>query len=269
MSKFVTLHGFGGSSSAELNFEVVGGTTQPTNPTENTLWVNTDTEITGWYFTPTQPENMVEGEVWFGTGTINTVAFNVLKNNTIMIYPQSAKQYVNGALVNVEAKNYIGGKWVDFWTGTLYKSGNEFEGVTGGWTLTSTSGTTASGITSLVKNTNSMGIAVGWPTIGGNTGIGIASTTNLIDVSNFTTLVCEYSVSASSTTGVSAVEFQFGLGNTTTSFSTSHKVSSTGSYTSRLDVSSINNPSYILFRYRLSAGNYGGGGGYISKLYLE
>lgn len=51
MSKFVTLHGFGGGSSGtELNFEIVGGTTQPSNPTENTIWVNTDTPITKYYF---------------------------------------------------------------------------------------------------------------------------------------------------------------------------------------------------------------------------
>ena len=33
-----------------LNFEVVGGTSAPSNPKENTIWVNTDTEITGWDF---------------------------------------------------------------------------------------------------------------------------------------------------------------------------------------------------------------------------
>ena len=31
-----------------LNLKVVGGTTQPTNPRENTIWVNTTTAITGY-----------------------------------------------------------------------------------------------------------------------------------------------------------------------------------------------------------------------------
>ena len=39
-------HGAGGVSA--LNFKIVGGTEQPVDPKENTLWVNTQTEISGW-----------------------------------------------------------------------------------------------------------------------------------------------------------------------------------------------------------------------------
>lgn len=35
---------------ASLNYKVVGGTSAPANPRENTLWVNTDTPITSWHF---------------------------------------------------------------------------------------------------------------------------------------------------------------------------------------------------------------------------
>ena len=45
-------HGAGG---ARLNFRVVGGTTAPDNPNENTIWVNTDVKITGWYFDVIDP----------------------------------------------------------------------------------------------------------------------------------------------------------------------------------------------------------------------
>lgn len=44
-----------GGSSAGLNFKVVGGTVQPNNPSENTIWVNTENEITGWYFSIDDP----------------------------------------------------------------------------------------------------------------------------------------------------------------------------------------------------------------------
>lgn len=37
-----------------LTFEVVGGT-KPSNPKENTIWVDTDTEITGWHFGAEEP----------------------------------------------------------------------------------------------------------------------------------------------------------------------------------------------------------------------
>lgn len=98
----------------ELNFEVVGGTTEPTNPKENTIWVNTDTEITGWYFSATQPEKLEEGELWFAIGDSSDVAFNALKENTIQVYPKSVKQWVSGELKEVTAKTYQNGTWVDF-----------------------------------------------------------------------------------------------------------------------------------------------------------
>lgn len=45
----------GGGSNAELNFKVVGGTVQPTNPKENTIWINTDEEITEWTLASKNP----------------------------------------------------------------------------------------------------------------------------------------------------------------------------------------------------------------------
>jgi len=115
------LYGNGGGGSS-INFKVVGGTTEPTNPTENTIWVNTNVTITDWYFSATQPENMTEGEVWFYTGTTSVVAFNSLKKQNIMVYPLSAKQVVSGSLVDVTAKSYQGGAWVD-WVQFLVSDG--------------------------------------------------------------------------------------------------------------------------------------------------
>lgn len=45
--------GVGGANP--LNFKVVGGTTEPTNPKENTIWVNTDEKITSWHFGAEEP----------------------------------------------------------------------------------------------------------------------------------------------------------------------------------------------------------------------
>ena len=112
----------GGGSGGGLNFKVVGNP-QPANPKENTIWLNTDVDITGKYFQAEQPEEMVGGEVWISTGTASRVAFNALKKSTIMVYPLSAKQYVSGAWVDVTAMSYQGGEWVD-WILLLYDSGN-------------------------------------------------------------------------------------------------------------------------------------------------
>lgn len=121
-----------------LNFTVVGGTTEPVSPKENTIWVSTDTEITGWVFSAVQPETVEEGLVWIAIGTISTVEFNSLKKNGIHVYPLSARQYVNGALVKKTAKSYRGGKWVEWFT-YLIENGVDRIDITGGWTAKCTS----------------------------------------------------------------------------------------------------------------------------------
>lgn len=103
----------GGGGGGGLNYKVVGGTSAPSNPKENTIWVNTSTEITSHVFSATQPTGS-EGMVWFKTETICNVNFNALKKNVLQVYPLSAKQYVSGAWVDKTAKIYQGGAWKEF-----------------------------------------------------------------------------------------------------------------------------------------------------------
>lgn len=119
---------------SSLNFRVVGGTAQPTDPRENDIWVNTDTRITEWIFSATKTENPTEGMVWFATGVTSGAAFNAVRKNGIVLYPVEAQQYVGGAWMKVTAQSYQNGAWRDWWAGELYTPGNEFEEVTGGWT---------------------------------------------------------------------------------------------------------------------------------------
>ena len=102
-------HGAGGTDA--LNFKVVGGTKQPENPKENTVWVNTDTAISGWVFSPEEPAQPSEGLVWIGVGSGGN-RFNALKKNGILLAPVSAKLY-SGGWIDVEAFLYAGG-WVQF-----------------------------------------------------------------------------------------------------------------------------------------------------------
>ena len=123
--------GSGGGGGAGLNFQVVGNP-QPATAKENTIWIDTDTEITSWIFSATEPETPSEGMVWIATGTASTVAFNALKKNGIMAYPMSAKQSIDGAWVTKTAKSYQNGAWVD-WITYFYKDGNTFDDITGGY----------------------------------------------------------------------------------------------------------------------------------------
>ena len=81
---------------ADLNFEVVGGTTKPSNPKPNTIWVNTSTAIAGWAFSTDEPTTPVSGMVWIKTEQSSNTELNALKDNAISLRLLSARQYANG-----------------------------------------------------------------------------------------------------------------------------------------------------------------------------
>ena len=107
---------------ANLNFKIVGGTTQPANPKENTIWINTDVEITSYVFSATQPAGS-EGMVWIRTATNSAGSFNALKKNDITVYPDYVKQFVSGSWVDKTTKINKSGTWVEVTsTKTIYDS---------------------------------------------------------------------------------------------------------------------------------------------------
>lgn len=112
---------------AGLNFSVKAYASESALPSvekENTIAVITETDITSWIFSATEPETPEEGMVWFHVGASSPVAFNALKNGGITVYPLSAKQYVSGAFVTVTAKSYQNGSWVD-WFVYLFNYGKQ------------------------------------------------------------------------------------------------------------------------------------------------
>lgn len=66
-----------------------------------------------------------DGMVWISTGASSPAEFNALKKNGIQVYPISAKQYVSGALVDIEGQIYQSGEWkvwID-WSKYIVKDG--------------------------------------------------------------------------------------------------------------------------------------------------
>lgn len=114
----------GGGGGGGLNFKIVGGTTEPSNPKENMIWINTDKKITSYIFDVIEPTSYAEGMVWITTGSSSDVAFNAMKKNSLQVYPLSAKQYISGEFVELTAMSYQSGKWVE-WDANyyLFKSG--------------------------------------------------------------------------------------------------------------------------------------------------
>lgn len=111
-----------GSQGVALNYALVGGTSQPSSPVENTIWVNTGTTITAHAFSALRPTSPVNGMVWIQTGTESPVAFDAVAGNPITVYPLQAQQYVGGAWVSRTAKSYMGGAWRN-WFIFLYDEG--------------------------------------------------------------------------------------------------------------------------------------------------
>ena len=184
MSTTVPMYGFGGGGTP-LNFKVVGGASAPSNPKENTIWINTSTAISEWAFSQTQPNSPPAGMVWFRTGASSPAEFDALKKNIIVVYPLFAKQYVSGSWVDRTAKSYLSGQWVD-WTRWLYNNGNLFESFTGGLGTTFlkwSSSVGGTGNATITYNADSVVIAQN----GASKGCAVHFA-NKIDLSEFSTL---------------------------------------------------------------------------------
>lgn len=137
----------GGGGGGGLNLKVVGGTTQPTNPRANTIWVNTATAITGYVLSPTQPQTDTEGLVWLKTADTG-VEINVGKKNAVLLHLASGMLYTGGKWASVDAWAYINSAWKQFsiaFDGRLYDNGDQCTDVTGGWGATGYKRVTSSG----------------------------------------------------------------------------------------------------------------------------
>lgn len=103
----------GGSGGGGTNFKVIGSTTRPVSPSENTIWVSTPTSITGWTMQEDEPSGS-EGLVWIKTALSGETAFNALKKNAIKIAVVGCQQYISGAWANKAAEIWQNSAWVAF-----------------------------------------------------------------------------------------------------------------------------------------------------------
>lgn len=112
----------GGAGGSEL--VIVGGTTSPAKATHNTIWVDTPTEITSYVLAGTEPAIPIAGMVWITIGAGGAKMVAPVGDEWVVVYPMSAKQYVDGAWVTRTAKSYQNGEWVEWAIDTvLYESG--------------------------------------------------------------------------------------------------------------------------------------------------
>lgn len=172
----------GGSGGAGLNFKIVNGTTQPTSPGENTIWVKTSTAITGYMFSSAKPDSAASGTVLIQTAATSNAAFNALKKDTLMVYPDSVSLYTDGSWAKQDAWIYQNNEWTQISWSWLYviqngvivtPPGFSTFGYTGNTTLPTI--TAGDGYQQIVSTTNSNAV----------------TTDSNIDLTNITTVYAE------------------------------------------------------------------------------
>jgi len=127
-----------------LNLRIVAGNTQPTNPTENMIWLNTETAIPHWYFQNEEPENPAVGDVYITETTTASNVLQVLRNNGLKLFFGTPRQWDGSAWNIVGGKIYYDGAWHNLQTfvydGTIGDAENNFNHSVGGYPWRTSSG---------------------------------------------------------------------------------------------------------------------------------
>lgn len=173
-------------SGSSLNFTVVGDTTQPENPVENTIWVNTSTTITEYGFGNNLCSTPIEGMVWILNGTKIDTEIEISEDPSLTVSPVSAWQYISGSWVKQPSYVYVNGQWKTAGTQFLFANGDQYTNVTGGW---SKSGWSVSGISWHASDWNNCAVGTTLRTSiyipdDANVG-GVLGTANKIPLSNY------------------------------------------------------------------------------------
>lgn len=240
-----------GGAGGGLALKVVGGAVQPASPVNNTIWIETDTEITGYTISAAEPESPATGAVWIKTAVISDPAINLDKRNTILLYPDTAQQYTGAEWEGKPAHIFADGEWREIWNGYYYKSGEVYEAVTGGYETTTSDNTSGNNNALLTFNSNNMVLtASNTGTQGGNMVVSV----NAIDVTDINTLVfdCYADSTDSCAVGVTSAKGVWG------GAVASKSVTNTTRASVSVDVSGVTGKVYILLKAWWNPSTYKG-----------
>ena len=95
-----------------LGFNVIRGYAYPTNPSENTILVNTDVDISKCILSDDVPTDTTEGCLWVQTGVSGAAKINVVLDGSIVLHFQQTKQRIDGSWANVISHIYSNGEWI-------------------------------------------------------------------------------------------------------------------------------------------------------------
>ena len=221
-----TNSGGGTGNAAELT--IYGGTTRPAKATQNTIWIDTDVEITSYVLSSKEPETPAEGMAWIKIGNSkgNIQANAPVGDNWITVYPITAKQYISDEWVNKTANSYQNAQWVD-WLVRIVPNDSFTWSISSGGTVTKNADGSIS-----VKGTSS-------------TIHGLAFTEETFDLTGFSKMTVKYTATkgyTASKIGVSTTKTD----DTYKAFVASIAVKKNATpVTEVLDISAVNEPVYF------------------------
>lgn len=103
-----------GNDGGGILLKVVGGTTQPVNPRENTVWVNTDAENPPYIVSYSAPITPKEGLVWICIGQHKHNISVPMHRGSIPL--MHAQIYTNGAWKYCTMHVFQGEEWLEAFT---------------------------------------------------------------------------------------------------------------------------------------------------------
>lgn len=165
---------------------VAVGLTAPANPRENMVWVKSAQAGKRYVFAASEPGSPAEGLIWFHVTSVGVIT--------------QADVYVGGVWVAADTFMYLSGAWVQIatsWDGTLFDAGNQYEAVTGGYTLTVFTLTDGELYTGFMSNK-----------------VAEARTVNKINVTKYNTLNIKCYSNISNSGGRASSKFGFHSGST-------------------------------------------------------
>lgn len=116
-----------------INFNVRTGLNQPSNPKENTIWVNTSVLSSKWSIDGKEPASPVVGQIWFCVANSNgLISFNALKTNQLDTNLTAAYQWNGAEWTTCDSYIYINGEWIMFDAAPIANAIETFSWVSGG-----------------------------------------------------------------------------------------------------------------------------------------
>lgn len=125
---------YGQSGGGTGKVKTLSGGNLPDSPTKNALWVQSDTAVADYIFSPVQPEDAVYGCVWLKT-IEEGVNFILDKKQKLRFHLRSAYQYVDGVWKSVSVYLGTDNGWERIVNSRqyLFLAGNQYSDLTGNW----------------------------------------------------------------------------------------------------------------------------------------